>query len=316
MMYDLIVGGYVSMDRVVKLEQPAHVGKTSIIAERAASKIHYGGCGMNVGVALSKLEKNVLPLIRVGEDFEATGYKAFLEATGMDLRHIEKVPGELTSYAYLIENPDKEHITLFYPGAMSERYASDYQDVPFQKARYALMTVGSQKDNVAYLKQLKQHGVPLFFGMKMDEDAFPKPFLDEILDYASVVFMNRSEAEDLRRLFHLETIEELLERDNLEALLITEGAQGSTCLYRADSLRRVHVNAAKPDVLKDTSGSGDAYIAGFLYGYLQNEPWKRCAEYGSVTASFVIEEIGCTANAPDKEALLQRHEEQFKEETS
>lgn len=316
-MYDLIVSGYVSMDRVVKLEQAAHPGKTSIISDKSATAIHYGGCGMNVGVALSKLQKNVLPLIRVGDDYEETGYKDFLAKTGMDTSHIKRIPNEKTSYAYLIENPDKEHITLFYPGAMDEKYAQTYQDVPFDKARCALMTVGSQKDNAAYLRMLKTHNVPLVFGMKMDEEAFPKPFLEEILRYAKIVFMNATEAKSLCDLFHLSNIEELFEFNNVEALIITEGAQGSTCLLKGKSgIRRERVKAARPKILKDTSGSGDAYIAGFMYGYLEGKELHTCAELGSVTASFIIEEVGCTKNAPSIEALSKRHQEQFKEETS
>ena len=42
----------------------------------------------------------------------------------------------------------------------------------------------------------------------------------------------------------------------------------------------------------DTTGAGDVYAAGFLYGYANNLPLTQCAEIGTLCASQVIQEIG------------------------
>ncbi|MEG1614248.1 MAG: carbohydrate kinase family protein, partial [Oscillospiraceae bacterium] len=42
--YDAIISGYVSMDRVVRINTPAKVGFTSIVNNSDNAKIYYGGC--------------------------------------------------------------------------------------------------------------------------------------------------------------------------------------------------------------------------------------------------------------------------------
>ena len=42
----------------------------------------------------------------------------------------------------------------------------------------------------------------------------------------------------------------------------------------------------------DTTGAGDAWCAGFLYGWAQDEPLEECARLGTVCATQVIQQIG------------------------
>jgi adenosine kinase len=57
----------------------------------------------------------------------------------------------------------------------------------------------------------------------------------------------------------------------------------------------------------DTAGSGDAYMAGFLYGYRRGRPVRENALLGSVLSSFVIEQEGCCTALPDEKAFLERY---------
>jgi adenosine kinase len=64
----------------------------------------------------------------------------------------------------------------------------------------------------------------------------------------------------------------------------------------------------------DTTGSGDAFMAGFLYGYLKGRNIKDCCSLGSVLSSFIIEKVGCTTNAPTEQKFLERFDKFIKEE--
>jgi sugar/nucleoside kinase (ribokinase family) len=44
--------------------------------------------------------------------------------------------------------------------------------------------------------------------------------------------------------------------------------------------------------LKDTTGAGDLYASGFLYGYSRGDDLEKCGLYGSILAGHVIEVIG------------------------
>ena len=77
MTYDVLTSGYVSLDHIIKVLTPVKKGCTSIIANADHNRIQYGGCSVNIAAALSMLGINTLPLIRVGEDFEQSGFKCF-----------------------------------------------------------------------------------------------------------------------------------------------------------------------------------------------------------------------------------------------
>ena len=64
--YDVITSGYVSMDRIVKLQSPARVGFTSLISNRTSADICYGGCSVNISYDLCRLGVNAMPIMRVG----------------------------------------------------------------------------------------------------------------------------------------------------------------------------------------------------------------------------------------------------------
>ena len=76
---DFLTSGYVSMDHMVKIKSPARIGFTSLIANKTNMDIYYGGCSVNIAYALCRLGLSAMPILRVGDDYETNGFKAFLE---------------------------------------------------------------------------------------------------------------------------------------------------------------------------------------------------------------------------------------------
>jgi sugar/nucleoside kinase (ribokinase family) len=66
------------------------------------------------------------------------------------------------------------------------------------------------------------------------------------------------------------------------------GGEGSWIKRDSEIIKIGTVNA---DV-KDTTGAGDLYAAGFLYGYSKNKSLEVCGQYGSLMAGKVIEIMG------------------------
>lgn len=313
MIYDLVASGYVSMDRIIKLRQPTAVGKTSIILNGDSQKIYYGGCGVNVSYLLAKLGKKTLPILRVGDDCQQTGFTEYLAQGGVSLAAVSTVSGAATSFAYLLEDSQGDHITLFHPGAMEGKYALEPLDEWFQSTKLALITVASPQDNQLFLDKARKHQVPLLFGMKMDEAAFPKDLLVDILSYATVLFANQSESARICSMLNLHSIKDLFTRTNLQVIVTTQGAQG--CIFvegSSDGLITGQIAAARVNTLCDTAGSGDAFIAGYAYGMLEGASVRRCVEYGSTMAAFIVEAIGCTTSAPELPDFIKRHQDNYR----
>ncbi|MGH9549456.1 MAG: PfkB family carbohydrate kinase, partial [Terriglobales bacterium] len=51
-------------------------------------------------------------------------------------------------------------------------------------------------------------------------------------------------------------------------------------------------------------GAGDAFAGGFIYGYLRQWSWQKCARMGNATGAIVVTRQGCANFMPsEKEAL-------------
>ncbi len=307
--YDVLTSGYVSMDRIIKILSPLKVGFTSLVENSDNAKIYYGGCSINIAYELAMLGVKAMPYVRVGEDYINNGFYDFLKDGGVCMDAIEVVEGETTSNCYLIEDPERDHVAVFYPGAMDGKYAKEMAISFFEQSKIGVVTVGSYPDNKEFFAKCRQSGLPLVFGMKSDFDAFPPEFLKELLQYSKIIFANNAERETIERLYDMTSITELFETGQAEIIVITLGKRGSICYQKADTgFNATEIRIARCDNVVDTAGSGDAYMSGFLYGYLHDYSPVECCNMGSIQSSFIVEKIGCCTNAPTEEQLLKRYE--------
>ncbi len=84
-------------------------------------------------------------------------------------------------------------------------------------------------------------------------------------------------------------------RRTVRVAALTRGAAGSL-VVTPDEV--VEVPAQPVDQLVDTTGAGDLYAAGFLYGYAQRLPLAECGRLGSVAAAEVITHTGARPLQP------------------
>lgn len=307
-MKQIIVTGYPSLDRIIKLDKDPKIGFTSNILNGRANDIYYGGCSVNISCLLSKIGIDTKPHIRVGEDFKESGFKDYLLKHNVKLDNVSQVSNSQTSFAYLIESIDGGHITLFHPGAMDKANFKPYDKDAYNNVDYVIMTINSYEDNKEILKIVKEKDIPLVFGMKLDEIGFPFPLLKEILESTKILFANENEQDTIVKEYNLNNIKDLFKDSKMEIIIITKGKYGST-IYTKDE--EYNVKIVEGIKLVDPAGAGDAYMAGFMYGYLNNKSLKTCGELGSTLSSFVIEELGCTTNAPTLEEFLERHKNNY-----
>lgn len=76
----------------------------------------------------------------------------------------------------------------------------------------------------------------------------------------------------------------------LDALFVMTRSEKGSVIVRGDE---THVQAAMPvEKVVDTTGAGDAYCAGFLYGWVNDESLAECARLGTYCATQVIQQIG------------------------
>ncbi|MDQ0455331.1 adenosine kinase [Rhizobium paknamense] len=118
-------------------------------------------------------------------------------------------------------------------------------------------------------------------------------YRDEFLDLmrsgtVDIVFANEQEA---LALYETEDFEEALSRiaQDCKLAAVTMSEKGAVILKGSE---RIHVSATIIDELVDTTGAGDLFAAGFLYGYTQNRSLEDCGKLGCLAAGIVIQQIG------------------------
>lgn len=119
-------------------------------------------------------------------------------------------------------------------------------------------------------------------------DRHRKSFLDLVESHVDILFANEDE---IKTLYQAESFDSALQqvRANVEIAALTRGAHGSVIVSNTE----IHVCDAEPVTrVVDTTGAGDAFAAGFLFGYTQNFDLGTCAQIGGIAAAEIISHYG------------------------
>lgn len=310
--FDFIAVGYPSVDRIIKLNDNPEIGKTSIVQNQDHTQPYYGGCNVNIAYLCAKMGMNTLPLMKVGRDFKETGFEGFLKEAGIKTDEITQIEEDITSNSHLIMTGDGHHITLFYPGAMDKKYGTKIDEELIKSSKYGIITVGNPEYNVEFARLCIKNNIPMVFGMKCDPTAFPDEILQSMLENSEILFMNEGEKRDIEKRMGYKDIKDLFCDAKAKCIIVTKGSRGSDVLFLEEgNIQTASIEVVKPNRVMDTSGVGDAYIAGFMCGHLQGKGFVEAAQVGSVCSSFIIEEMGCLTNIPTKEQVNQRYQDNY-----
>ncbi len=131
-------------------------------------------------------------------------------------------------------------------------------------------------------------------------------FRDEFLELmrsgtVDIIFANDGELKSLYQTADLATALTAV-KDDVKIAVVTKGSEGSTVIQGNNV---VEVEAHEIDKLEDTTGAGDLYAAGFLYGLTTGKSHEVCAHIGSLAAAEVIQHIGPRPQVELKQLLSQ-----------
>ena len=89
-------------------------------------------------------------------------------------------------------------------------------------------------------------------------------------------------------------------KDKVPTLVVTRSAEGAVAVSNGE---RAEVAAEPIDQVVDTTGAGDLFAAGFLFGHVRGEPLERCLRRGAIAAAEIISHYGARPEA-DLQALM------------
>jgi nucleoside kinase len=304
---DVLATGYPSLDYILPVSHSPATGETTLldsVPDDAAAT--YGGCGINVAVALARLGLRAGVAVILGDDYAGSLYRSRLREQQIDTTDLTTIPGEQTSRSYLFRNPNGEYQNFFFAGA-ADRWDSTLRLKSLPEARYALVTVGPYRYNRQFVQLVRAAGIPMIWELKPDIFAFPSEAMLEFAAASTYILLNHIEARFVGQALGLAEAEQLL-NETTQAVVITHGAEGCQ-MYTSEGCTEV---AAVPVTnVVDTTGAGDAFTAGFLAGIVRKHNLKVSAQIGSVMASFALEQIGCQTNLPTWGLMEARYKTHF-----
>ena len=262
-----------------------------------------GGSCPNTIATLALLGARVALTGKIGRDEHGATFEQKIAEKGIAsyLRSDDLDTGVCT----ILITPDKERTMNTYLGACREYSVEDLPEEMIEQSRYFYVTgymwdTKKQKEAVSYAFEIaKKHGVTIVFDLAdpFAVERHREDFLRLVEHAADIVFANADEAHLLydvqgesRR--KLSDVTRLL-GEHCDIAVIKNGAE-DTHIFSKGTL--ISVPSFTTDV-QDTTGAGDNFAAGFLYGLIQGFPLEDCGRIASFVASKTIEKIG--AQAPD-----------------
>ncbi|HAN17335.1 MAG: sugar kinase [Bacteroidetes bacterium GWC2_33_15] len=196
-----------------------------------------------------------------------------------------------TGRAIALVSPDSERTFATYLGAAVELSENDLNAEQFKGYQY-LHIEGYLVQNHALMNKAAR--LAKANNMKISIDMASYNVVNEnidffkkyVKDYVDIIFANEEESKAFTGKSPEEALNELAEY--CEIAVVKIGKKGS--LVKNNGKTYI-IEPFKANSI-DTTGAGDLYASGFLYGLVNNMPMDKCGRIGSLCASKVIEVIG------------------------
>ncbi len=260
-----------------------------------------GGAMYITAVSLSRLGARVGWPAYFGDDFYSRSVYDFAVKEGVDLslaRHVPRPYRRVTTALPL--HGERAFATYVDPDAddLYEHWQNALEACDFRHLHVGGLDCVDRMQPLVDIA--RQRGATVSF------DCQDGPHLNnpgECMDRLSLadIFMpNAREAKIVAETASVpEAIDRLTERVGL--VVVKDGADGS---WAARGAERVRAGAIHAGDVVDTTGAGDCFNAGFLYGYVvEQQPLERCLRYGNICGGLSVTGVGGATAAPRHDEL-------------
>jgi adenosine kinase len=285
-------GGMALIDEARAAAIYADMGKTGGTATEMS-----GGSAANTIVGLASLGAKVAYVGKVKADQIGTLYSHDIRAAGVAFDTPAADAGPATGCSYILVTPDGERTMNTYLGAAQDLKPTDI-DADAIAASQIIYLEGylwdPQDAKQAFVRASQlAHGAGRKVALTLSDAFCVGRFRDEFLQLmrskaVDVVFANEAE---LTSLYETQDVDAALNQLASDVALgvVTRSEKGCVVV---EGQTRVAVPAASIAQLVDTTGAGDLFAAGFLFGLVRGRGHEVSGRLGALAAAEVIQHIG------------------------
>jgi sugar/nucleoside kinase (ribokinase family) len=320
--YDVFGIGSALMDFLIEIDEGRLVemdlrkGEMHLIDEEKSGKIlgrlkEYsvktapGGSSANTMSGIAALGGSAVFCGKVGADSNGEIYEQKSAESGVCTR-IKKHNGKATGHAITFITPDSERTFATHLGASMHLEKGDVFDDDISQSKI-LHIEGFQLEDPK-LRKTSLHAISVakksktIVSIDLADPGLVKRNLEDlkkiVKGHADIVFANEGEA---KAFTGKESINEALaEIGSLCSTAIVKTGKDGSMIMQNSKIFRIppfRVNAV------DTTGAGDMYAAGVLFGIARNMPIEKAGKIGSWAASKVVSQIGARLNSCLKDEI-------------
>lgn len=309
--YDLVGIGNAMVDVLATVddafleEQTLDKGAMTLVDTDRASEIYAkmppaqevsgGSCG-NTMAGLASLGGKGVFIGKVRDDQLGDVFRRDMQSIGVDFFTPATTEGPQTGSCLVLITPDAQRTMCTNLGAASNLMPKDIDKDIIQAAKVVYMegylfdppdAQGAFVD-AADLAHDAGRKVSITLSDPFCVDRHRHAFQMLVADHTDILFGNE---EEIKSLYQVDDFDAALQqvRGHCEIACLTRSSKGSVIL----SGDEVHIIDPLPlDPVVDTTGAGDQFAAGFLYGYTQGMDLRKCGEIATLTATEVISHVG------------------------
>lgn len=315
--------GAMNLDRLYRVECILIDGET-VVEEQAFTP---GGSAANTIYGLTKLGIKSGFVGAVGDDADGHMLIDSFQKAGVDTSEIKVKEEAPTGSALCLIDEEGRRAIYVLPGANN---LLGEQDIPLKYLNQAKIVHFSSfvgEEQLALQKNIMSALTPSVTvsfapgalyatrGISIWEN---RPTIGSMLQRSNILFVNREEMEQLTGMDYSAGAQGCLDQGcHVVVVTLSEGIKVSkpggekrfaTCYIR-DREQEIFVEPkrAQDGHAVDTTGAGDAFVAGFLFGLLRKKNLEECGLLGDLMARFCISRIGAREGLPSLDELSQSY---------
>jgi len=276
-----------------------------------------GGAPANVAVGIARLSGQASFFGRVGNDPFGRFMSEVLQEQGVDTSQLKFDEKHRTSTVLVDLDQDGERTFTFMVKPSADQFMTE-DDIPtFNQGEWlhccsiALANEPSRSTTLKALKGIKSKGGFVSFDPNLREEVWRipeeiRPIVMQAIALADVVKFSEEELLFLTESNTLESGITALDRLKIPVTLVTLGATGSLMIVDG---QREHIASQKVQAI-DTTGAGDAFVAGLLAYLSQYEEWhqpeiiRQAVMWGNGCGALATTQKGAMTALPEKRKLL------------
>jgi len=250
-------------------------------------EVRRGGCAANIVYGMGVLGLNPVLIAAVGKDW--ADYDAWLKRHGVDTSHVLISSTQFTAHFMVTTDTELNQIASFFPGAMSEARNIELTPIMEKTGRFDIVVI-SPDDPEAMLRHsevCRAEGIAFAADPSQQMARMSGDEIRQLIAGAKYLFLNEYElALAMQKTGWSD--EEIL--NLVEYRVVTLGSEGAKVESRNGEFVQVGVPKEKAKI--DPTGVGDSFRSGFIAGLAWGLSHERCAQLGSMIATYVIETTG------------------------